>query len=46
MGGVPSLSVVGLGGGVGCVVAIEGSGGQEKVAVLRRNESNFVTKNY
>ena len=39
VGGVSSLSVVGLGGGgVGWVVAVEGSGGQGKVAVCKWRE--------
>ena len=39
VGGVSSLSVVGLGGGwVGWVVAVEGSGGHGKVAVCKWRE--------
>ena len=38
VGGVSSLSVVGLGGGVGCVVVIEGGEGQEKVTVFVHNK--------
>ena len=35
VGGVSSLSVVGLGGGVGWVVGTEGGEGQEKVAACK-----------